>query len=287
MQGQISKKDVAEDIKKRLRNVRKLIVTDLDGTLLNNRSELPQEYVDLIKEVLTPEVKLTMASGRGFPSVKNFSDRFPIDLPVICEGGAVVVDPITNSIIYETFIDEPIVRSIAEHLEAKQYGSNFYLYKGQTLTCYKRPEVHLFTDKEPAPIINIDLTKIPKEDMTGVRKIAVILDEKYLYDLQNELRNLFGEKVNIMRADDGCLDIMPVGVSKGSALQYLLHILDFPPSNVMAIGDNESDATMFDVVGFSVAMANADDYTKSKASFITTSNEDFGVLHAIKKFLEA
>jgi len=65
----------------------------------------------------------------------------------------------------------------------------------------------------------------------------------------------------------------------------MLQICGIDPEHVMAIGDNESDATMFDVVKFSVAVANADDFTKSKASFVTSSNEDKGVLLAIKHFL--
>jgi len=60
-----------------------------------------------------------------------------------------------------------------------------------------------------------------------------------------------------MRADDGCLDIMAIGVTKGSALQHMLQICGIDPEHVMAIGDNESDATMFEVVKFSVAVANA------------------------------
>lgn len=278
--------EVIKDIRDRLNGVKKLIVTDLDGTLLNSNSELPSEYIKQIKALLTPQVKLTMASGRGFASVKTFADKFPVDLPVICEGGAVIVDPVTGALVYQDFIDKEVVKAIAQHLVNGGYECNFYLYKGQNLTCYKRPEVPLFTDKEPAPVVNTDLSDIPEEDLDGVRKIAIILDEKYLYQLQDELRSAFGDSINVMRADDGCLDIMRAGVSKGSALKHLLEICNIEPQNVMAIGDNESDATMFDVVGFSVAMANADDYTKSKASFITTSNEENGVSLAIKKFLE-
>jgi len=104
MQEQISNDKILEDIRDRLKDVKKLIVTDLDGTLLNNNSELPQEYVEEIKGMLSPEVKLTIASGRGYPSVKTFAYRFPIDVPVICEAGAVVVDPVTEEIIYQQFI---------------------------------------------------------------------------------------------------------------------------------------------------------------------------------------
>jgi len=136
-------------------------------------------------------------------------------------------------------------------------------------------------------VVNTDLSDIPPEAIVGVRKVSIILEEEYLNQLKEELRELLGDKIDVMRADDGCLDIMAIGVTKGSALQHMLQICAIDPEHVMAIGDNESDATMFDVVKFSVAVANADDFTKSKASFVTSSNEDKGVLLAIKHFLEA
>jgi len=132
MQEQISNDKILEDIRDRLKDVKKLIVTDLDGTLLNNNSELPQEYVEEIKGMLSPEVKLTIASGRGYPSVKTFADRFPIDVPVICEAGAVVVDPVTEEIIYQQFIEEDVVKAIIDHLVRKRYRCNLYLYRGNS-----------------------------------------------------------------------------------------------------------------------------------------------------------
>ena len=287
MQEQISSDEIIKGIRNRLKDLKKLIVTDLDGTLLDNNSQLPQEYVEQIKELLSPEVKMTIASGRGYPSVKTFADRFPIDVPVICEAGAVVVDPVTEHIIYQQFLEEDVVKAIAEHLARKKYRCNFYLYQGNNMICYKKPDVALFTDKEPAPVVNTDFSDIPKEAMVDVRKVSIILEEEYLNQLKEELRALLGDRINVMRADDGCLDIMAIGVTKGSALKHMLDICGIDPSHVMAIGDNESDATMFDVVKFSVAVANADDFTKSKASFVTASNEDKGVLLAIKRFLEA
>ena len=185
MQEQISNDKILEDIRDRLKDVKKLIVTDLDGTLLNNNSELPQEYVEEIKGMLSPEVKLTIASGRGYPSVKTFADRFPIDVPVICEAGAVVVDPVTEEIIYQQFIEEDVVKAIIDHLVRKRYRCNLYLYRGNSMICYKRPEVPVFTEKEPAPVVNTDLSDIPPEAMVGVRKVSIILEEEYLNQLKD------------------------------------------------------------------------------------------------------
>jgi len=69
-------------------------------------------------------------------------------------------------------------------------------------------------------VVNTDLSDIPPEAIVGVRKVSIILEEEYLNQLKEELRELLGDKIDVMRADDGCLDIMAIGVTKGSALQH-------------------------------------------------------------------
>jgi len=81
-------------------------------------------------------------------------------------------------------------------------------------------------------VVNTDLSDIPPEAIAGVRKVAIILDEEYLYQLKEELRELLGDKIDVMRADDGCLDIMAIGVTKGSTLQHMLKIYGIDPEHV-------------------------------------------------------
>jgi len=89
----------------------------------------------------------------------------------------------------------------------------------------------------------------------------------------------------IRRSDINCVDISPFGITKGTGLKFLIDLLHIDPKNVMVIGDNETDATMFDVVENSFAVDNADPQTKEKAKFVVPSNEEGGVIYAIEQFL--
>jgi len=81
--------------------------------------------------------------------VKTFAHRFPIDVPLICEAGAVVVDPVTEEIIYQQFIEEDVVKAIIDHLVRKRYRCNLYLYRGNSMICYKRQKYLCLQKKSP------------------------------------------------------------------------------------------------------------------------------------------
>lgn len=62
--------------------------------------------------------------------------------------------------------------------------------------------------------------------------------------------------------------------------------LGLPLSAIAVIGDMQNDLPMFEVAGFSIAMGNASDTVKSKASKVTASNEDEGFAGAVEMILQ-
>ena len=80
------------------------------------------------------------------------------------------------------------------------------------------------------------------------------------------------------------LEIMPQGVDKGWGLAQLTQYLGLKPANVIAFGDEHNDLDMFDFAGVSVAMANGQNVVKNHADYVTASNDDDGVVKALKHF---
>jgi phosphoglycolate phosphatase len=77
------------------------------------------------------------------------------------------------------------------------------------------------------------------------------------------------------------------GVSKAKALAEGLQILGIAPSETIVIGDSETDVSMFELCGFSAAVANASDYVKSKASYVARGQIGDGAVEAIQHFVDA
>ena len=73
--------------------------------------------------------------------------------------------------------------------------------------------------------------------------------------------------------------------SKGKALTYVAKNLEVKKEEICVIGDSENDVEMFEAAGLSIAMGNAREDVKAKASFVTTSNDEEGVAFAIKNII--
>ena len=81
------------------------------------------------------------------------------------------------------------------------------------------------------------------------------------------------------------LTVTAAGVDKGSALLALCEAMGVDPADAIAIGDSDVDVPMFEVVGHSVAMANASDAVKAAATTVTASADEDGVAKALKAAL--
>jgi Cof subfamily protein (haloacid dehalogenase superfamily) len=284
------------EIIERNKKLKKLIVADLDGTLLRNNSELYEGDAIAVKRFLNEEVKLTIATGRSFESALPFIKQLGIDLPVICELGAFIVDPVSNSQIVSYTIPPDILNEILLFFKKSNFSYNIYLCSGNNYNCFKGHNSPIYLGKKVAIEMDDDLKNIFNfifKDIdlyndfriTNVRKISIRTDPEEYSEVRSKLEESFGSEVMIRRSDINCVDISPFGITKGTGLKFLIDLLHIDPKNVMVIGDNETDATMFDVVENSFAVDNADPQTKEKAKFVVPSNEEGGVIYAIEQFL--
>ena len=75
---------------------------------------------------------------------------------------------------------------------------------------------------------------------------------------------------------------MPQGATKASGLKHLAEKLGISPDQIMALGDAANDLEMLQFVGQSVAMGNASDDIKALCKYVTLTNDEAGVAHAIR-----
>ena len=89
----------------------------------------------------------------------------------------------------------------------------------------------------------------------------------------------------VVQAVPQYIEAMPLGVSKGEGVGWLLNEMGVDPAAVMAIGDGENDLEMLQMVGLGVAMGNAHESVKAVAEVVVGTNEAAGVAEAIEKFV--
>ncbi len=115
-------------------------------------------------------------------------------------------------------------------------------------------------------------------------KVLITSQDDHILEKLNEGINKEG-RLTIVRSEKGLIDIMNSGISKGGALVTLAEHLNMDLKDTVVFGDNYNDISMFKVAGLSIAVANAEEDLKQAADYITLSNDESGVGHAIYKYV--
>ncbi|XP_075265101.1 uncharacterized protein LOC142357344 [Convolutriloba macropyga] len=135
---------------------------------------------------------------------------------------------------------------------------------------------------DPVPEGVGDLTAMVGE--IAVQKMIFMLDPERMDDLRPLAVERFQGRACLTIAIPGMLEVLPLGVSKGSGVRRLLDNMGVDPADVMAIGDGENDIEMLEMVGLGVAMGNAVKKARDAATEVVSSNDEDGVAEAIYKF---
>ena len=130
--------------------------------------------------------------------------------------------------------------------------------------------------------IEPDFVKLAKK---GFTKALFIAEPGILDILQDELVTLFGERAHIAKSKENFLEVTHPEANKGSALLYLAERLGIDRSEIIGIGDNHNDKELIMTAGLGIAMGNAVNELKDISDYISLTNNDEGVLHAIEKFV--
>lgn len=269
----------------------KLIVSDMDGTLLNSAGKISEETEKVLKELMAKGIHVAVATGRIFTSARVYAKYLGITTPIIACNGAIVRNLRDGTTIYENHIIREDCMKILDI--CKKHNLYFHFYTN---------DIFYTQSMEFASIKYSEWNKTLKEDeQIDIRVVedpyAVVQnsdEEFYKFVFINEDRELL-EKVRkeieviptleCSKSWHNNLEIMNRGVSKGIAVERLAKSLGVNPEEVICFGDNENDISMIQYAGLGVAMGNAEDHVKNHAKYVTDSNDQDGVAKALKKFV--
>lgn len=257
----------------------KLIVADLDGTLLKSDKSLD----DNIKDVISgQDYKFTIASGRSMILVKKFISELNIDLPYITNNGAEIYQ--SDACVKQYSIPDDEVRFILNlvqefDLECHANAENCIYTMG------KIDLILPFRKRFEGVLSIVDNASVNSVCANTINKIMCIdKDLNKVQEFANKI-NLYYEHVHCERAEGNAFVIVNRQASKGKALKNLIELLHISTEEVIVFGDNYNDVSMFEAVKYSVCMENADKDVKDKATFICKSNDMNGVSDFIQKYI--
>ncbi len=265
----------------------KWIVCDLDETLLNSSKKITAENRKAIELLKTNGKLVTIATGRHDLVAKKYFYELGLTTPIIACGGALVKDIKSSRVLYKKLIKPTAALEIINFCELNQleylvYTPKAFYYSENSQRINFIKEYNRNVKKElQAPYFKIRELDPLNEDV--IKVLVVSQAENIIKKLNRGINK--DEKLAIVQSEKGLIDITSSGVSKGDALIILSKHLDVDLSKTIVFGDNHNDISMFKVAGLSIAVNNAEMELKQAADYITLSNNESGVSHAIFKYV--
>lgn len=261
----------------------KLMAVDIDGTLLNDSGELTENTKNAIRQWVDKGLIFTVASGRPIQGIEGLNKTLNLDVPFITYNGAMVVMGKSKQVLYE----QKLSRIDAEEIIklGEKYNVTIMIWKDNELyvpTLNERVNKYkIISGVEPIIINNME-----QLIENGVTKILWYDEVEKIEQYKNEIGRYLSDNVNFHPSRPYFMEFVDKNASKAIAMERLGQYYGIKQSEMIAVGDGFNDLSMIEYAGLGVAMANSPDEVKERADYITLSNEEDGVAHVIREFID-
>lgn len=256
----------------------KLIVCDLDGTLLNEKKEISEKNRDILRKAAANGIDIALASGRSQHSIRKFQKDLGVEVFAVCNNGANIYDKVGN-LIFSNPMSGEVTKKVIDFLRNKKIDYNGFSDK-----------LLFLDDKEKNPVITVEGGNFEISELKNLElypemfKIIAKGDNEIIQNLKIDiLKEDFASYLDVTITQTRCVDIVDSNCSKGKGIKFLSEYFNIPLNEIIAFGDSENDISMLEVVGHPVVMENAMDSLKKKFPIRTLSNIEDGVaVHLMK-----
>lgn len=260
----------------------KLVITDMDGTLVNRQDELPADLFHRIEQLKEKGVRFAIASGRQYYNLEKRFWNIKDDIIVIAENGAMIFDH--GKRIYT---DEIAYEDVAHFVELLRCHPENYVVLCGSESAYIETTDEAFYKKllqfyERVEVVE-DLLEIAKKDV--ICKLA-IFNERSAEEEIYPLLKAYEDQFMLAVSGNFWMDIMKKGINKGTAITKIQQLYQIKPQECMAFGDYLNDYEMMQVCEYSYAMANAHPKLKEICKYEAKSNDENGVVEELIRFFE-
>lgn len=267
---------------------KRILFTDLDGTLLNDEKKISPGNRAAIDEALAMGHAIVINTGRPLVSVLTLADQLGFSgegCYVIAWNGGQIYDLGRQESIYSRIIPLSLVRPLFDAAAGK--GIHIQTYNNTNVL--SEHDNIIFRDYErftgvARRVVN-NITDVLTE---GPHKLLAISYKSHecLTDFQRDVLSAYSGTLTSFFSSDTYLEIVPDGVSKGSAIQWMCGHLGIPLENTVAAGDAQNDISMLEAAHVGAVMCNAFPGVAEHGDYITEAdNNHDGLAEIIYRFI--
>lgn len=274
--------------------MKRLYVSDLDGTLLDNEAQISDETARVLNDYIRQGLQFTVSTARTPTTALKIIEKLNLRLPVMMMNGVLIYDMETKRYIKKEAMDTNVIMVLLGLIKVK--GLNCFLYGlddeqfvayydsvESTSLNYFRNERIMKYDKKFTEVADLSLVagkgiiycmlREPKEKLEGLyRELSVVngVKAEFYPDVYNDEYYM--------------LEIYSEKASKKEAVNYLRNLGRF--DSVVGFGDNLNDQSLYEACDSFYAVENAHPQIKDIADGVISSNEDDGVAKQINEMMQ-
>lgn len=268
--------------------MKKILFTDLDGTLLKDDKTVSEKNCEAIRRMLDAGHYVVVATGRPVKSGFEVVKRLGLTMPgcyMIAFNGAVIYDCSADCTLAERTVPIEYVEYL--FAEAKEYGIHAQTYSKTHLIAQSQDEeleFYVRTTRMPYKITDNIFASLESEPN---KVLLASLDEpEKLIRFQKDHREWEKGRCNSFFSCREYLEYCPKNTDKGSGIRFLCEFLNVKPENTYAVGDERNDIPMIQAAGTGIAMINGVSEAKEAADYITEyDNEHDAIAEVIDRFI--
>ena len=275
-------------LRRRAQSIR-LVATDLDGTLFNQKHQLGEENRRALEKLADRGLVLVAATGRSRTSIPDDITSLPGVKYLITANGSKLYVNGTDEIIYEKYIEPDAIDYIgpffsdnevmleafwdgtphveeARYIAARDYGIPKWFSD------------YFFNSRVPIE----DFGAAVQEHIHEIENVNFVFGNEAA---QNRVHAFLKKRTDLYELTSSFpfnYEIGGIGVSKAAAVDFIAKREGVPPGQTLCFGDNDNDASMVTYAGIGIATANAVESTLAAADYITLDCENDGVAAALK-----
>lgn len=255
----------------------KLIASDMDGTLLNSKGELPKDFYEVLNKLHEAGVIFAAASGRQYHTLVDNFNKGKDKILFIAENGAVAM--YKDKEIYSKALDRSTVFKIIddarkiEGCDIVLCGKNSAYVESRTDNFYENTRKYYHRN-----ILVNSFEEVEDEFL----KVALFNKDgsQHTYEA---MEPIWGKNLKVIISGPKWVDVGRNDVDKGTTLKHVQEKLNFDYAETMVFGDYFNDISLLESAYYSYVMKNAPEKMKKHGRFIADSNDENGVLKVIRR----
>ncbi|HOT90247.1 MAG TPA: Cof-type HAD-IIB family hydrolase [Anaerolineae bacterium] len=260
----------------------RLAAFDLDGTLMGADQVIRPRVRQAVAQAQAEGVIITLATGRMFSATVRFARELGVTAPLLCYQGG-WIQALDGPVLRRIALPTTVARDAVALGEAE--GWHVVLYAGEQLFIHKLLHPLAFYHGLLGSEIVVGQAWETVFAAHTVDKVLYVAEPEHIPAMATLLQSRFAGVAEIVRSHAQFIEVVPLGVDKGSALAWLAQHYGIPREAVLAAGDQENDISMIRWAGVGVAMGNATPPVKQVADWIAPSVTEDGAVAILERFV--